>query len=107
MMETIGLGGYLESPPPAIVSIVEKCEKVCKIISMSRADARGVLAYVGHCKHIQLDFSEVPEIGQAFADEIFRVFTLAHPTIKLEAVNANPDVQRMIKRVQQTKVQGI
>jgi anti-sigma regulatory factor (Ser/Thr protein kinase) len=73
---------------------------------ISRSQAKRLLARVDQFKNVQLDFSEVPEIGQAFADEIFRVFALAHPEIVLEAVNANPDVQRMIKRALQTKVQG-
>jgi STAS-like domain of unknown function (DUF4325) len=37
-------------------------------------------------------------IGQAFADEIFRVFHDAHPDIRLEVVNAEPDVTKMIER---------
>lgn len=73
---------------------------------ISRSQAKRVLARVDQFKNVQLDFSEVPEIGQAFADEIFRVFVLAHPEVQLEPINANPDVERMIKRAQQTKVQG-
>jgi anti-sigma regulatory factor (Ser/Thr protein kinase) len=76
-------------------------------ILISRSQAKRVLARVDQFRNVQLDFAEVPEIGQAFADEIFRVFALAHPEIVLEAINANPDVQRMIKRAQQTKVQGV
>jgi anti-sigma regulatory factor (Ser/Thr protein kinase) len=73
---------------------------------ISRSQAKRLLARIDQFKNVQLDFSEVPEIGQAFADEIFRVFVLAHPDIALEAINANPDVARMIKRAQQTKVQS-
>jgi anti-sigma regulatory factor (Ser/Thr protein kinase) len=73
---------------------------------ISRSQAKRLLARVDQFKSVQLDFSEVPEIGQAFADEIFRVFALAHPQVQLEPINANPDVVRMIKRAQQTKVQG-
>ena len=44
------------------------------------------------------DFAGVEMIGQAFADEIFRVFRKAHPETQLESVNASPDVARMIQR---------
>jgi hypothetical protein len=36
--------------------------------------------------------------GQAFADEVFRVFASRHPAIELHEMNANADVARMIKR---------
>jgi hypothetical protein len=35
----------------------------------------------------------VETIGQAFADEIFRVFAKRHPQIEVIAVNANPEIQ--------------
>ncbi len=37
-------------------------------------------------------------IGQAFADEIFRVFRADHPDTSIEAVNAGAQVHRMIQR---------
>ena len=46
-----------------------------------------------------LDFYGVAEIGQAFADELFRVFPTAHPSVELEPVNVSADVARMIGRV--------
>jgi hypothetical protein len=45
-----------------------------------------------------LDFSEVDEIGQAFADEIFRVFQSTHPNVEVVPIHAVPDVQQMINR---------
>jgi hypothetical protein len=47
-------------------------------------------------KTILFDFTGVPSIGQAFADEIFRVFANEHPTISLLSTHANSEVQRMI-----------
>nr|WP_297099047.1 DUF4325 domain-containing protein [Thermomonas sp.] len=47
-----------------------------------------------------LDFAEVARVGQAFADEIFRVFANAHPEVELLAVNALPEVQQMIRRAE-------
>jgi hypothetical protein len=39
-----------------------------------------------------------PTIEQAFADEIFRVFALAHPKMVLHAIHSNSEVKRMIAR---------
>ena len=39
-------------------------------------------------------------IGQAFADEVFRVFRREHPNVGIIPVNDNPDVKRMIARAQ-------
>ena len=36
------------------------------------------------------------EIGQAFADEIFRVFKNTHPDVHLTPINCTPLVKRMI-----------
>jgi hypothetical protein len=46
------------------------------------------------------DFESVDSIGQACADEIFRVYAKAHPQIKLECRNTNAAVTKMIKRAE-------
>lgn len=65
---------------------------------VSRSQARRVLARFNKFSEVMLDFSDVPSIGQAFADEIFRVFRKAHPEIKLVPVEANDQVMTMIER---------
>jgi len=40
----------------------------------------------------------VPEIGQAFADEIFRVYAMAHPDVELSPRNMTEQVERMWRR---------
>ncbi len=50
-----------------------------------------------------LDFDKVPTIGQAFADEVFRVFKESHPEIEIQSINTNPAVDFMIKRAIKTK----
>ena len=65
---------------------------------ISRSQAKRVLARVELFKTVLFDFAGVETIGQAFADEIFRVFALQHPDMELAPVNANPDVMRMIAR---------
>jgi low affinity Fe/Cu permease len=50
-------------------------------------------------KKIILDFKDISGIGQAFADEIFRVFKERHPDITIEFKNTNEAIEMMIKRV--------
>lgn len=65
---------------------------------ISRSQAKRLLARVELFKVVILDFQEVPTIGQAFADEVFRVFPVAHPQIELVPMHANSEVKRMIER---------
>jgi anti-sigma regulatory factor (Ser/Thr protein kinase) len=67
---------------------------------VSRSQAKRLLQRVDRFRHVVLDFESVRSIGQAFADEIFRVFVLAHPEVKLVPVHAVPDVQQMIRRAE-------
>ncbi len=68
---------------------------------ISRSQAKRVVARLELFKTILFDFTGVPTIGQAFADEIFRVFANEHPSISLRPIHANSEVQRMITRVKQ------
>lgn len=65
---------------------------------ISRSQAKRLLARVELFKTVVLDFADVPTIGQAFADEIFRVFPTRHPEIDLMPVNTSSEVRRMITR---------
>jgi len=65
---------------------------------VSRSQAKRLLSRVEVFKEVILDFSGVNSIGQAFADEIFRVFKNAHPEIALYSMHANSAVKRMIDR---------
>ncbi|MBO4700645.1 MAG: DUF4325 domain-containing protein [Alphaproteobacteria bacterium] len=71
---------------------------------VSRSQARRVLSRVQLFKHVIFDFKNVPQIGQAFADEIFRVFANAHPNIKIQYVNANKEVESMILRAKTSNI---
>jgi hypothetical protein len=66
---------------------------------ISRSQAKRLLARVELFKIVVFDFSGVDTIGQAFADEIFRVFANQHPEIELLTTKANSEVKRMIERV--------
>lgn len=65
---------------------------------ISRSQAKRLLSRIELFKKVLFDFSDVPTIGQAFADEIFRVFAVGHPTIELVPIHANSQVKRMIDR---------
>jgi anti-sigma regulatory factor (Ser/Thr protein kinase)/biotin operon repressor len=67
---------------------------------VSRSQAKRLLARVDRFKTVIMDFEEVAAIGQAFADEIFRVFRNQHPEIDLFAIHAAPAVQDFISRAE-------
>ena len=69
---------------------------------ISRSQAKRALARFEEFKEVFLDFARVKTIGQAFADEIFRVFQRQHPEVQLVHVNANSAVKRMILRALST-----
>jgi len=66
---------------------------------VSRSQAKRLLHSLEEFEEIILDFKDVATIGQAFADEIFRVFKNDHPEIKIAAINVSENVDFMIKRV--------
>lgn len=70
---------------------------------ISRSQAKRLISRFDRFTEVGLDFSGVTQIGQAFADQIFRVFQNKHPQVHLYVVNAIDDVANMIKRVQVTK----
>lgn len=70
---------------------------------VSRSSAKRVLSRVERFDEVLLDFARVRSIGQAFADEIFRVFANAHPAVQLTAINANEQVTSMIRRADAAK----
>lgn len=65
---------------------------------ISRSQAKRLLMGLEKFKTIVLDFKGVESVGQAFVDEVFRVFKNEHPDIGIEYFNANLDVDTMIKR---------
>jgi light-regulated signal transduction histidine kinase (bacteriophytochrome) len=66
---------------------------------VSRSQARCFVVGLESFDRITFDFQKVKGIGQAFADEIFRVFQNRHSHIKIDVINANLAIQFMIARV--------
>ena len=65
---------------------------------VSRSQAKRLMNRVDRFTEVVLDFEGVEAVGQAFADEIFRIFQRNHPEVRLVAVNASREVQQMINR---------
>jgi hypothetical protein len=74
---------------------------------ISRSQAKRVLARAELFTTVMFDFTDVPTIGQSFADEIFRVFAQEHPKIEIFAIRTNSEVKRMIDRVKNTQVPSL
>ncbi len=66
---------------------------------VSRSQAKRLVARFEGFKTVILDFEQIQEIGQAFADEVFRVFKSTHPDVELITANLSDDVKRMIGRI--------
>ena len=65
---------------------------------VSRSQARRLVARLDLFESVVLAFDGVQQIGQAFADEVFRVFASEHPKLQLSWVDANDQVTKMILR---------
>lgn len=65
---------------------------------VSRSQAKRLTARFERFKRVFLDFGGVNRIGQAFADEVFRVYPLQHPDVEIIPMRADPDVMKMVTR---------
>ncbi len=62
---------------------------------VSRSQAKRLIARFDRFKTVILDFDGVQQIGQAFADELFRVYANDHPRVELIPRNMTAQVERM------------
>lgn len=65
---------------------------------ISRSQAKRLLARVELFRTVVFDFAHVDSVGQAFADEVFRVFANHHPNVEMHVIHASSAVKRMIER---------
>lgn len=65
---------------------------------VTRSEAKRLLAGLDPFKEITLDFTGVVSVGQAFVDEVFRVWPSEHPGTRIEPVGMNPEVAFMVRR---------
>ena len=91
---------YQSKPESFAFDKTEICVRLFTMgtIYVSRSQARRILTGLEKFKKIIFDFDRVPNIGQSFADEIFRVFQARYPNISIESVNMNEAVHFMVTR---------
>ena len=65
---------------------------------MSRSEAKRLLSGMEKFSEIEIDFSDVTEVGQAFVDELIRVWPSTHPDQKVIPLNMNEAVEFMVNR---------
>jgi anti-sigma regulatory factor (Ser/Thr protein kinase) len=65
----------------------------------TRADAKRVAARLEDFRSAEIDFDGIGEIGHGFADELFRVFSRAHPNLELVPVGMSAQVRAMVASV--------
>jgi hypothetical protein len=63
---------------------------------VSRSQAKRVLVRVDRFSQVIFNFEGVDMIGQAFADQIFRVFAAEHPDVDLIPSHANGEIMSLI-----------
>jgi anti-sigma regulatory factor (Ser/Thr protein kinase) len=62
---------------------------------ISRSQAKRLIARFDRFRTVVLDFTDVHEVGQAFADELFRVYAKSHPSVELVPTNMSRQVEGM------------
>lgn len=67
--------------------------------SVSRSAAKRVMNRLENFKQVDLDFGHVKKLGQAFADQIFRILLKDNPKMKLRVLRLKPSLKGMIKHV--------
>ncbi len=65
---------------------------------ISRSEAKRLLQGLEKFREIVLDFQGVQDVGQGFADEVFRVWPSFHPGVVVEPIRMAPAVEFMVKR---------
>jgi hypothetical protein len=71
---------------------------ISSALPIRRSQARRVLSGLDKFKIVVMDYDKVPMVGQAFADEIYRVFKIKHPEIDVQDMNMNESVKFMVER---------
>ncbi|MDH3354634.1 MAG: DUF4325 domain-containing protein [Chromatiales bacterium] len=70
---------------------------------VSRSQAKRILTRVERFTDVLLDFEGVDKIGQAFADEVFRVFSNSHPNTEITPIKTSKQIDQMIARARSNK----
>jgi len=66
---------------------------------ISRSQAKRLMAHIDQFQEVYLDFKGITSIGQAFTDEVFRIYRREHPLVHIYPGNMTEEVIRMIQRI--------
>ena len=66
---------------------------------ISRSQAKRLMSRVDQFREVLLDFRGITSIGQAFADEVFRIYRREHPQVHIYPIRMNNETIRMVQRV--------
>ena len=66
---------------------------------ISRSQAKRLMARVDQFREVILDFKGITSIGQAFADQVFRIYRRENPHVHIYPFNMTVEVIRTIQRV--------
>ena len=92
----VALGSKREAAGNCTIEVIATPAKVSG--TLTRSQGNRVLSRVEKFRHVMLAFSGVEFVGQAFADEVFRVFALQHPDMELIPIHTNSEIGQMISR---------
>jgi uncharacterized protein DUF4325 len=67
---------------------------------VSRTEAKAIGTRLEGFEKIELDFAGISEIGQGFADQLFKVWARENSSSRLVSINANPAILAMIAATQ-------
>ena len=70
---------------------------------VSRSEARRILQGLESFREVIVDFQGVAGIGQGFSDEVFRVWALQHPAIRLVPTNMVDEVRFFVERAERAR----
>lgn len=70
--------------------------KLLKPEYISRSEAKRLVVNLDKFREVELNFKHVSQLGQGFADEVFRVFAGKNPNTTLKATNTSSTILAMI-----------
>jgi biotin operon repressor/anti-sigma regulatory factor (Ser/Thr protein kinase) len=66
---------------------------------MSRSEGKRLVTGLEKFREVVFDFKGVASIGQAFCDEVFRIYPMNNKNIAISVEHANPVIMQMLKHV--------
>jgi anti-sigma regulatory factor (Ser/Thr protein kinase) len=73
---------------------------------VSRSEAKRLVRGLERFREVVIDFEGVRLVGQGFADEVFRVWSAAHPEVRLIPVEMTEPIAFMVERARRAVLGG-